>query len=936
MMERAGEAAPREERVDDPPISVDDVVFVTGRTGRIGRVARVAWESDSEEEDEEDYSEEELEGEEIEVYWLDGNPMDGEDIGKVLASDVTVVDRGYLPGDPITMNDTNTNGTVKKVDLFLDLKFKTSGQVIKEVPSPLVRPVHSFEAGTRVVRGDWMGVVEACHLDLTLSFPGGRKCIVKDADPEAIQPTNEYCRAIEEDNALYFPGQDIEVSDPRVLKRAQWLVGRFENDFLGTVEEVSAGNVDVAWSACRGSSVDVATPPETCAARSLLPLTALQEVRWNIGDRCMLPHEARMQLVDVPTPKGQRPRDDQQQEEGDTSSTVELVPFAAPPSATTAAGVGGAGVASGTIGAPGSRAQPQPKGNAEAAKAKKRRKKAARKRTKQQSAKNNCAMIVGTRTVLTVELVDGRVLKDVPSTAARPWFHVLPNDFCPHDYVEDRRDETLGRVGRVVSVDAPECVCVVRWLSETMEEETQGEPEEVSVYDLKEYEEFGFSIGKYVLRLEDVEVESADGAAGEAAAVEAAPCSDVEADEAYVPAAPDNMQECDPKLQESAGWVGTIKDMEEGKMVVEWASGKTTAVPPVCLYALNSDDEHDWSDEESEDGDGEEDDEEDDEEEDEEDVAALEAMSARIENEGAEAADIERAMREMSAGGGVVGDGLGADVAPPVLAGDWRQEIQNFLASAGAAGEASDEDVDYTDDEGDEDEGAGGAEGEGEGMAAGEGEGAEALAVFRMLSDTFSPDHSYAAGPQSLPPALLSLLVKEFRMLRESELAGVHVATYENHINLLRVMIVGKENTPFEDALFFFDMELGETYPQEPPRVRYLSVVERLHPNLYVDGTVCLSLLGTWSGEGVEVWNPESSNILQVILSVQGLILGDSKPYFLEAGYEKYRDTPSGEAASKLYNERSLLLSLRSMVRTMDCPPPGFSSTWLLTFLATL
>ena len=58
----------------------------------------------------------------------------------------------------------------------------------------------------------------------------------------------------------------------------------------------------------------------------------------------------------------------------------------------------------------------------------------------------------------------------------------------------------------------------------------------------------------------------------------------------------------------------------------------------------------------------------------------------------------------------------------------------------------------------------------------------------------------------------------------------------------------------------------------------------RLHPNLYVEGKVCLSLLDTWNGKGSQMWDPSNSNLLQVAVSLQGLVLGQAKPYFMEAG----------------------------------------------------
>lgn len=43
--------------------------------------------------------------------------------------------------------------------------------------------------------------------------------------------------------------------------------------------------------------------------------------------------------------------------------------------------------------------------------------------------------------------------------------------------------------------------------------------------------------------------------------------------------------------------------------------------------------------------------------------------------------------------------------------------------------------------------------------------------------------------------------------------------------------------------------------------------------NLYEEGKVCLSLLGTWQGDKHEVWSAQRSSILQALISVQGLVL---------------------------------------------------------------
>lgn len=102
--------------------------------------------------------------------------------------------------------------------------------------------------------------------------------------------------------------------------------------------------------------------------------------------------------------------------------------------------------------------------------------------------------------------------------------------------------------------------------------------------------------------------------------------------------------------------------------------------------------------------------------------------------------------------------------------------------------------------------------------------------------------------------------------------------------------------------------------------VYYYSGGLRLNPNLYECGKVCLSLLGTWSGQTTEMWNPNKSTMLQVLVSIQGLILND-KPFFNEPGYEKTFVGEEGERKSKTYNEEAFILSLKTMIYTIRRPP---------------
>lgn len=89
---------------------------------------------------------------------------------------------------------------------------------------------------------------------------------------------------------------------------------------------------------------------------------------------------------------------------------------------------------------------------------------------------------------------------------------------------------------------------------------------------------------------------------------------------------------------------------------------------------------------------------------------------------------------------------------------------------------------------------------------------------------------------------------------------------------------------------------------------------------MYNCGKVCLSLLNTWTGHKNEKWLPGVSTILQVLVSIQGLIL-NTKPYFNEPGYANMCDSAMGEANSLKYNEDTFLLSLKTMMYMMRKPP---------------
>jgi len=152
----------------------------------------------------------------------------------------------------------------------------------------------------------------------------------------------------------------------------------------------------------------------------------------------------------------------------------------------------------------------------------------------------------------------------------------------------------------------------------------------------------------------------------------------------------------------------------------------------------------------------------------------------------------------------------------------------------------------------------------------------------------------------------VSRLQKEFQILKKSislnKEASIFFCIQKNNVNKIRFMISGPKNTPYEYGLLIFDMTMTNTFPSSPPHVNFSNTGgKRFNPNLYDSGKVCLSLLGTWSGDKGESWNINTSTFNQLLISIQSQILVD-EPYFNEPGHERSIGTSSGTEASKQYN----------------------------------
>ncbi|KZM19589.1 acid-amino acid ligase [Ascochyta rabiei] len=170
-------------------------------------------------------------------------------------------------------------------------------------------------------------------------------------------------------------------------------------------------------------------------------------------------------------------------------------------------------------------------------------------------------------------------------------------------------------------------------------------------------------------------------------------------------------------------------------------------------------------------------------------------------------------------------------------------------------------------------------------------------------------------------PRRFKRLISEINVLKSSLPPGIFVRHGESRLDMMKCIIVGPGDSPYENGLFEFDFYCPVEYPNVPPMVSFKGTgggVASINPNLYPDGKVCLSLLGTWSGEP---WKPRESTLLQVLVSLQAMVFCE-QPWYNEPGRERSHGVGYNNSASEAYNRKLRELTVRlAMLNWLEKPP---------------
>mmetsp|Transcript_23710 Transcript_23710/g.47872 ORF Transcript_23710/g.47872 Transcript_23710/m.47872 type:complete len:325 (+) Transcript_23710:127-1101(+) len=186
--------------------------------------------------------------------------------------------------------------------------------------------------------------------------------------------------------------------------------------------------------------------------------------------------------------------------------------------------------------------------------------------------------------------------------------------------------------------------------------------------------------------------------------------------------------------------------------------------------------------------------------------------------------------------------------------------------------------------------------------------------------------------PKGAPASwCLRRIKKDLRSLYADPLPGIFVYVDETDFTLVHALVVGPFESPYEGGFFYFVMKCPDDYPNNPPKVRLMTTgggTVRFNPNLYIDGKVCLSILGTWNGPS---WSPGQS-LGSVLLSIQSLM--NEKPYHNEPGFEQERQAGDASRYNDCIRHETLRAAVCDMLEGKVAMPEALVSTMEKTFIA--
>ncbi|CAO3683326.1 unnamed protein product [Umbelopsis ramanniana] len=139
-----------------------------------------------------------------------------------------------------------------------------------------------------------------------------------------------------------------------------------------------------------------------------------------------------------------------------------------------------------------------------------------------------------------------------------------------------------------------------------------------------------------------------------------------------------------------------------------------------------------------------------------------------------------------------------------------------------------------------------------------------------------NPNHPEMYDSKGTGSTALKRLMTEYRELTLNAPEGIMAGPVsEDNFFEWEALITGPEGTPFEGGIFPATLKFPRDYPLSPPVMKF--TCDFFHPNVYQDGTVCISILHAPGDDpnmyesSSERWSPVQS-VEKILLSVVSML----------------------------------------------------------------
>jgi ubiquitin-protein ligase len=161
-------------------------------------------------------------------------------------------------------------------------------------------------------------------------------------------------------------------------------------------------------------------------------------------------------------------------------------------------------------------------------------------------------------------------------------------------------------------------------------------------------------------------------------------------------------------------------------------------------------------------------------------------------------------------------------------------------------------------------------------------------------------------------------------MMDEMEAMGIYYRPNEANILKGTAVIIGPDGTPYEACPLLFSVEMSREYPFKSPTITFLTSdgITRFHPNLYVNGKVCLSILGTYPGPS---WTSVMT-LQSVLISILSLLTAN--PIANEPSWEKHPYEGKAQMYAEWVQHQLIRKTIKDLIDETNCFREMWNDTW--------